>query len=79
MAVQTDGQIGAVEMIVASAFCGVVFALIAGQPLVILGGTGPLLVFTAILFGLCTDLSIPFCLRMVGWVCGQGDLFCFWQ
>ena len=53
MAVQTDGQIGAVEMIVASAFCGVVFALISGQPLVILGGTGPLLVFTAILYRLC--------------------------
>jgi len=67
MAVQTDGQIGAVEMIAASAFCGVVFALISGQPLVILGGTGPLLVFTAILFRLCSDLSIPF-LPSYAWV-----------
>jgi hypothetical protein len=56
-----------VEMIVASAFCGVIFALFSGQPLVILGGTGPLLVFTAILFRLCSDLSIPF-LPSYGWV-----------
>ena len=67
MAVQTDGQIGAVEMIAASAFCGVVFALVSGQPLVILGGTGPLLVFTAILYRLCSDLAIPF-LPSYGWV-----------
>lgn len=67
MAIQTDGQIGAVEMILASAFCGVAFALISGQPLVILGGTGPLLVFTAILYRLCADMNIPF-LPAYGWV-----------
>lgn len=67
MAVQTDGHIGAVEMIVASAVCGTVFALISGQPLVILGGTGPLLVFTAILYRLCADMNIPF-LPAYGWV-----------
>lgn len=54
-------------MLLASACCGVVFALISGQPLVILGGTGPLLVFTAILFRLCTDLSLPF-LPSYAWV-----------
>lgn len=67
MAIQTDGQIGAVEMIAASACCGVVFALLSGQPLVILGGTGPLLVFTAILYRLCLDQDIPF-LPTYGWV-----------
>ncbi len=67
MAVQTDGQIGAVEMIIASAFCGVVYALISGQPLVILGGTGPVLVFTAILFRLSSDMGLPF-LPSYGWV-----------
>jgi hypothetical protein len=60
MAVQTDGHIGAVEMIAASAVCGIVFALVSGQPLIILGGTGPLLVFTAILYRLCVDLAQPF-------------------
>jgi mannitol/fructose-specific phosphotransferase system IIA component (Ntr-type) len=67
MAVLTAGHIGAVEMIVASAFCGVAYALISGQPLVILGGTGPLLVFTAILYRLCEDLGIPF-LSSYAWV-----------
>ena len=58
MGTLTGGEIGAVEMIVASAICGIVFALFSGQPLIILGGTGPLLVFTAILFRLCNDLEI---------------------
>ena len=67
MAKDTGGQIGAVEMIVASAFCGVLFALFSGQPLIILGGTGPLLVFTTILYGMCNDLQIPF-LPTYAWV-----------
>ncbi|MEX0818724.1 MAG: PTS sugar transporter subunit IIA [Pirellulaceae bacterium] len=67
MAVQTEGQIGAVEMLVASACCGVFYALFAGQPLIILGGTGPLLVFTAILYQLCSDLGLPF-LPSYAWV-----------
>ena len=60
MAVQTNGQIGAVEMLVATAFCGLVYALFAGQPLIFLGGTGPLLVITAILYQLCGDFGVPF-------------------
>ena len=60
MAVQTGGQIGAVEMIVATAVCGVLFALVSGQPLILLGGTGPLLVFTALFYQLCQNIDIPF-------------------
>jgi mannitol/fructose-specific phosphotransferase system IIA component (Ntr-type) len=67
MAVQTGGMIGTVEMLAASAVCGVVYALVAGQPLIILGGTGPLLIFTAVLYRLCGDLSIPF-LPAYAWV-----------
>lgn len=67
MAIQTGGQIGAIEMIVASAFCGVIYALLSGQPLIILGGTGPLLVFTAILYRLCGDMALPF-LSAYAWV-----------
>jgi mannitol/fructose-specific phosphotransferase system IIA component (Ntr-type) len=58
MAELTDNHIGAVEMIVASAFCGVTYALLAGQPLIILGGTGPLLVFTWLLYVLCGQLEL---------------------
>jgi mannitol/fructose-specific phosphotransferase system IIA component (Ntr-type) len=67
MAVQTEGQIGAVEMIVACAACGVIYALVAGQPLIILGGTGPMLVFTGILYRLCQDWNLPF-LPTYAWV-----------
>jgi len=56
-----------VEMLVASAICGIVYALFSGQPLINLGGTGPLLVFTAILYRLCIDLQIPF-LPTYAWV-----------
>jgi len=67
MAIMTGNEIGAVEMIAATAVCGVVFALFAGQPLIILGGTGPLLVFTALLYALCESYDIPF-LPTYGWV-----------
>jgi len=67
MAVATGGQIGAVEMLLASAVCGVVYALTAGQPLIILGGTGPLLVFTGILYELCVARELPF-LETYAWV-----------
>lgn len=74
LAIQTDGHIGAVEMILASAFCGVMFALLAGQPFVILGGTGPMLVFTAILYRMCQDQGIPF-LPAYAWVGLWSGLF----
>jgi len=67
MGIETGGQIGTVEMIVASAICGVIYALFSGQPLVILGGTGPLLIFTVILYRLCESMEIPF-LATRAWV-----------
>ncbi|MDP7206508.1 MAG: hypothetical protein QGH11_13115, partial [Pirellulaceae bacterium] len=60
MAIETGGQIGAVEMILASAICGTIYALFSGTPLIILGGTGPLLIFTAVLYGLCGKMDIAF-------------------
>lgn len=67
MGVFTGGAIGVVEMLVATAVGGVVFALTAGQPLVVLGGIGPLLIFTGILFQLSQDLGLPF-LPTYAWV-----------
>ena len=37
-------------MITATAWCGIVYALIGGQPMVINGGTGPVLAFAEILY-----------------------------
>lgn len=67
LSVLTDGSIGAVEMIVATALCGVVYALTSGQPLTILGSTGPVIIFMGILYALCTRLGIPF-LPTLAWV-----------
>ena len=50
MSAETGGAITTVDMLLATALCGVVYALAAGQPLIILGGTGPLLIFTALLY-----------------------------
>lgn len=65
--VVTDGQIGIVEMIVATAAGGIAFALFGGQPLTILGGTGPVVIFTGLLYGVCRHLEIDF-LGTYGWV-----------
>jgi len=57
MGVETDGAIGAPEMLIATAFCGLAYALLAGGPLIILGGIGPLLIFTIILYQLSVDIG----------------------
>ena len=35
--------------------CGVLFGLFSGQPLILLGSTGPVYVFEKILYQLCSD------------------------
>lgn len=60
MSLTTGGAIGAIEMLVSTAVCGVAYALLSGQPLTVLGGTGPLLVFTGLLYQLCERLGVPF-------------------
>jgi mannitol/fructose-specific phosphotransferase system IIA component (Ntr-type) len=67
MATYTDNHIGALEMLLATAVCGVAFALFSGQPLIVLGGTGPLLIFTAFLYQNCKARGIPF-LPAYAWV-----------
>jgi hypothetical protein len=67
LGVLTDGQVGAMEMIVATALCGTVYALFSGQPLTILGSTGPIIIFMGILYRLTQDVGIPF-LPSLAWV-----------
>ncbi|XP_010072010.1 PREDICTED: electroneutral sodium bicarbonate exchanger 1-like, partial [Pterocles gutturalis] len=49
----TDNQISAMESLLGASMTGVVFSLFAGQPLTILGSTGPVLVFEKILYKFC--------------------------
>ncbi len=60
LAFLTDGAIGPVEAIVATAIGGVVYGLFSGQPLTLVGSTGPVTVFLALLYVLCRQLSVPF-------------------
>ena len=41
------------ETLVSGAVCGVIYAVFAGQPLNIVGATGPLLIFESIVHNLC--------------------------
>jgi hypothetical protein len=63
----TGNEIGIIEMLVVSAVGGILFALFAGQPLTILGGTGPIVIFTGLLYTTCNQIGIPF-LPTYAWV-----------
>src|SRR5688572_6673386 len=63
----TGNEIGVIEMLVVTAAGGILFALFAGQPLTILGGTGPIVIFTGMLYTACGQLEIPF-LATYAWV-----------
>ena len=52
-------------MLLCTSACGVLFALLSAQPLIIIGATGPIIVFEEALFrvshGLCLHWSIVSC------------------
>ncbi|KAL8163915.1 UNVERIFIED_CONTAM: Electroneutral sodium bicarbonate exchanger 1 [Gekko kuhli] len=56
----TEGQISAMESLFGASMTGVVYSLFAGQPLTILGSTGPVLVFEKILFKFCKDYGLSY-------------------
>ncbi|MCC9599905.1 PTS sugar transporter subunit IIA [Stieleria sp. JC731] len=66
---ETDGVMGAGAMLLSTAVCGILYSLFAGGPLIILGGIGPLLIFTIILYQLCQDMNLSeHFLGVYGWV-----------
>jgi hypothetical protein len=65
--VLTGNEIGIIEMLAVTAVGGIIFALMAGQPLTILGGTGPIVIFTGMLYAVCLQLEISF-LATYAWV-----------
>ncbi|XP_030214586.1 sodium bicarbonate cotransporter 3 isoform X2 [Gadus morhua] len=54
----THGNISAIESLFGASLTGVAYSLFAGQPLTILGSTGPVLVFEKILFKFCCDYEL---------------------
>lgn len=60
MSDKTQNMIGISETLVATSVAGIVFALISGQPLVIVGSTGPLLLFDESLFEFCKSNNLEY-------------------
>ncbi|KAM8735411.1 sodium bicarbonate cotransporter 3-like isoform 2-T2 [Acanthopagrus schlegelii] len=56
----TKGNISAIESLFGASLTGVAYSLFAGQPLTILGSTGPVLVFEKILFKFCSDYGLSY-------------------
>ncbi|MGH0171190.1 UNVERIFIED_CONTAM: hypothetical protein FKN15_060306 [Acipenser sinensis] len=56
----TEGRISAIESLLGASMTGIAYSLFAGQPLTILGSTGPVLVFEKILFKFCKDFQLSY-------------------
>jgi hypothetical protein len=54
-------------MLLATAWCGVFYALVGGQPMMINGGTGPVLAMSAVLYEMSGNMDVPF-LTLNAWV-----------
>ncbi|KAF3694903.1 Sodium-driven chloride bicarbonate exchanger Solute carrier family 4 member 10 [Channa argus] len=56
----TEGRISAIESLFGASLTGIAYCLFAGQPLTILGSTGPVLVFEKILFKFCKEYDLSY-------------------
>ncbi|XP_054483160.1 anion exchange protein 2a [Anoplopoma fimbria] len=57
---KTEGLIGVSELIVATAMQGIVFSVLGAQPLLVIGFSGPLLVFEEAFYTFCKDNGIEY-------------------
>uniref|UniRef100_A0A4W6E4N9 Anion exchange protein n=1 Tax=Lates calcarifer TaxID=8187 RepID=A0A4W6E4N9_LATCA len=56
----TEGRVSAIESLFGASMTGIAYSLFAGQPLTILGSTGPVLVFEKILFKFCKEYGLSY-------------------
>ena len=64
----TNGQFGVLEMIMSTAISGVLFSTFSGQPLSILGATGPFLAYTLVVYDLGIAMNLEF-MPFYFWTC----------
>ncbi|KAM9321778.1 anion exchange protein 2a [Pholidichthys leucotaenia] len=57
---KTDGLIGVSELIVATAMQGIIFSILGAQPLLVIGFSGPLLVFEEAFYNFCKANGIEY-------------------
>lgn len=67
LSVMTDGEIGVVEMLLSTGICGTLYALFSGQPLTLIGCTGPVMAFMGIFYSVCQQFGVPY-LPTLAWV-----------
>ncbi|XP_077108638.1 band 3 anion transport protein isoform X1 [Ranitomeya variabilis] len=67
MAQKTDNWMGVPELMVSTAIQGIVFCLLGAQPLLILGFSGPLLVFEEAFYKFCKSQEIEYIVARV-WI-----------
>ncbi|XP_073713562.1 solute carrier family 4 member 1a (Diego blood group) [Misgurnus anguillicaudatus] len=67
MAEKTGGMIGISEMMVATCVQGVIFCLFAAQPILVIGFTGPLMVFEEAFYNFCSSNGFEYIVGRV-WV-----------
>lgn len=70
----TNGQFGVLEMIMSTCISGLLFSTFAGQPLSILGATGPFLAYTLVVYDLADGADIEF-MPFYFWTCMWCSLF----
>jgi sodium bicarbonate transporter 10 len=56
----TENRIAAMESLVSGLIVGVTYGFLSGQPLTIMGSTGPILVFETILYEFCTTYGFVY-------------------
>jgi len=57
---RTDGYIGVVEVLLSSGITGILYSLLSGQPLCIMGGTGPGMAYTVAFYEMTKALDVEF-------------------
>jgi len=60
MGEKTNNDVGIPETLLLSSVCGAIFALFAGCPLIIIGTTGPVLLFDEALYSFCDSIDLKF-------------------
>lgn len=60
LGVATGNNMAAMESLVSGFICGIGYGLFSGQPLTILGSTGPVLVFETIVYKFCLMVSLDY-------------------
>jgi hypothetical protein len=63
----TNGNVGVIETILATGWVGTVYSLIGGQPMCIIGSTGPLLIMSTVIYTMSQSMDVPY-LTFNAWV-----------